>query len=261
MIKSGYGIFIITLLFSVNSASAEVRTHRADIAVDEQLGRHIPADALFFDENGRKINLQDAIDKPTIIAPVYLSCMHVCPMLLTGLADVLGKLEIVKPGKDFHVVALSFDDRDTPSRAREKKKNYVKAIGKPFPRQDWKFLTGDAQNIRKFTDSIGFSFERQGHEFNHPVTLVVVAPGGKVVRYLPGVTFLPFDVTMAVTEASQGTVGSTAGRVLMYCFSYDPLEKTYVFNILKVLGTMIILFVGTFFVYLMISTRKKRGEA
>ena len=65
---------------------------------------------------------------------------------------------------------------------------------------------------------------------------------------------------MAVTEASQGTVGSTARRVLMYCFSYDPLEKTYVFNILKVLGTMIILFVGTFFVYLMISTRKKRGE-
>ena len=260
MIKPGYGIFIITLLFSVNTASAEVRTHRADIAVNEQLGRQIPADALFFDENGRKINLRDAIDKPSIIAPVYLGCMHVCPMLLTGLADALGKLETVEPGKDFQVIALSFDEMDTPTVARDKKKNYLKAIGKPFPEEEWKFLTGDAEAIKRFTESVGYRFQRDEHGFSHPVTLIVLAPGGKIVRYLYGTTFLPFDVTMAITEAQEGKVVSTTRKVLRYCFSYDPLEQTYVFNILKVLGTVIIVFVGAFFLYLMISTRKKRGE-
>ena len=134
----------------------------------------------------------------------------------------------------------------------------MKAIGKPFPSEAWKFLTGNEANIRKFTDSIGFKFQRDGeHDFSHPVTLVVVAPGGKIVRYLEGVTFLPFEVTMALAEAQQGRVGTTR-RVLMYCFSYDPLKKSYVFNILKVTGTVMVLFVGSFLFYLLKTTKKYR---
>ena len=79
------------------------------------------------------------------------------------------------------------------------------------------------------------------------------------MRYLDGISFLPFEVTMALTEASEGKVGSPARKALMYCFSYDPLKKSYVFNILKVTGTVMVLFVASFFAYLMISTKKKRG--
>jgi protein SCO1/2 len=186
--------------------------------------------------------------------------MHTCPLLLTGLAGALGKLDLATPGKDFRVIALSFDERDTPALARDKKRNYLAAAGKPFPAEAWTFLTGDKENIRKFTDSIGFTVQRDGTEFSHPVAIVVVAPGGKIVRYLYGVTFLPFDVAMAVTEAAQGTVGSPSRRVLMYCFSYDPQEKSYVFNVLKVTGTAVVFFVGSFLAYLLISTRKRRGK-
>jgi protein SCO1/2 len=169
---------------------------------------------------------------------------------------------MVKPGRDFKVITLSFDDRDTPAIASDKKRNYLKAIGKPFPAEDWTFLTGDVAAVKNFTDSIGFKFQRDSeHDFSHPVTLVVIAPGGKIVRYLEGTRFLPFDVTMAVNEAAEGRVGSTGRRVLMYCFSYDPLKKSYVFNILKVVGTVVVLFVGSFFAYLMITTKKKRGSA
>ncbi len=217
----------------------------ADIGLEEKLGQYIPADASFSDENGKKTNLKKLIDKPTIIAPVYLGCMHECPMLLMGLAQVLGRIDLVKPGRDFQVITLSFDEKDTPAIAREKKVNYLKAVGRPFPADDWKYLTGDAENIRKFTDSIGFKFQRDSdHEFSHPVTLVVVSKDGKIVRYLEGFTFLPFEVTMALTEASQGRVGTTTQKVLQYCFSYDPLKKSYVFNILKVTGTVMVLFVG-----------------
>ena len=232
----------------------------ANIALDYKLGHYIPPDAVFRDEQSGRVNLRDVIDRPTIIAPVYLSCMHECPLLLNGLAVVLGKLDMITPGKDFKVIALSFDEKDTPAIALDKKKNYLKAIGKPFPAQDWTFLTGDAAAIRKFTDSIGFTFQQDGeHDFSHPITVVIVAPGGKIVRYLEGTTFLPFDVTMAVNEAAEGRVSPTGHRVLMYCFSYDPLKKSYVFNILKVVGTVMILFVGSFFTYLMITTGKKRG--
>ena len=229
----------------------------ADIALDYKLGRYLPADAVFHDENGERVNLRDMINKPTIIAPVYLGCMHECPMLLTGLAQTLGKLELVTPGRDFQVIALSFDKNDTPAIARSKKPNYLKAIGRPFPEEAWRFLTSDDADIRKFTDSIGFRFQRDSeHDFSHPITLVVIAPGGKIVRYLEGVSFLPFEVTMALTEASEGKVGSPVRKALMYCFSYDPLKKSYVFNILKVTGTVMVLFAGSFFAYLMITSKK-----
>jgi len=259
-----YGRFLLIplfLLLTTPAFSHESTATRADIVLDEKLGQTIPSDMVFMDENNKSINLRDMINKPAIIAPVYLGCTHECPLLLTGLAQVLGKLDLVAPGRDFKVVTLSFDEKDTPAIARDKKKNYIKAVGKPFREVDWIFLTGNRESIKKFTDSIGFKFQRDGeHDFSHPITLVVIAPGGKIVRYLDGVSFLPFDITMAVNEAAEGRVSSTGRRLLMYCFSYDPLKKSYVFNILKVLGTVIIVFVGSFFAYLMISTKKKRGS-
>jgi protein SCO1/2 len=255
-------VFSLLLLLTPPAFGHETTATSADIALDYKLGQFIPSDAVFRDENGRTVNLRSLIDRPTIIAPVYLGCMHECPMLLAGLAGVLGKLDMVSPGRDFRVLTLSFDDQDTPAIAFDKKRNYVKAVGKPFPAEDWTFLTGDAASIKKFTDAIGFRFQRDSeHDFSHPITLVVVAPGGKIVRYLEGTSFLPFDITMAVHEAAEGRVSATGRRVLMYCFSYDPLKKTYVFNILKVVGTAMVLFIGSFLAYLIITTKQKRGAA
>lgn len=254
-------IFLLVLMFSAASPSPghETTVTSADIAVEEKLGATIPDSIVLREEHGKTVDLRAFADRPTIIAPVYFHCQHVCPLLLSGLASVLGKIELVTPGKDFRVVALSFDDRDTPDIARDKKRNYLRAIGRPFPEQDWSFLTGDDVNIRKFTDAIGFRFQRDGTDFSHPVVLVVLAPGGKVVRYLYGTDFLPFQLTMAVTEAAQGTIGAPAGRVLNYCFSYDAQKGSYVFNILKVVGTVMIITVVSFFVYLMATGRRRHS--
>jgi protein SCO1/2 len=212
---------------------------------------------LLRDENGKPVNLKAFIDKPTIIAPVYLHCSHECPLLLTSLAGALGKLEFVQAGRDYRVITLSFDEQEGPEIAREKKPNYIAAVGHPFPENEWKFLTGDNANIRKFTGAVGFTFQRDGEDFSHPIAIIVLAPGGKVTRYLYGVTFLPFEITMAVTEAAQGKIGSPAGRVLSYCFSYDPLKKSYVFNILKVVGTVMIVTLVSFFIFLMVTSPRK----
>jgi protein SCO1/2 len=252
-------VFLLLPLISAASVANENSAAKAAVGLEEKLGSFLPVDSVFHDERGNAINLRNRIDKPTIIAPVYFGCMHECPMLLTGLAQVLGRMELLKPGKDYQVIALSFDDHDTPAVAQKNKKNYLKAVGKAFPGEAWMFVTGKSNDIRKFTDSIGFSFQRDSeHDFSHPIALVVVAPGGKIVRYLEGVSFLPFEMTMALTEASEGKIGSPARKALMYCFSYDPLKKSYVFNILKVTGTVMILFVAGFLIYLLKSARSRR---
>lgn len=260
--KKRFVVIIAILLCAAASAFGhDGAATSAAVSLDEKLGSILPADIVFRDESGNQVNLKNHITKPTIIAPVYYSCMHVCPLLLNGVAEVLGKLEFVKPGENYQVVAVSFDERDTPEIARDKKKNYIAAIKKPFPADDWKFLTGDAANIKKFTESVGFTFQRDGRDFSHPLTIIFLSPGGKIVRYLYGTSFLPFTVTMALHEAAEGKVGSTAGRVLTYCFSYDPLKQSYVFNILKVVGTAVIATVILFFGYLVLSNRKKWKDA
>lgn len=251
---------LITVLAAFSPAAAmETMTSSADIAVEERLGAVIPADIVLRSEDGRPVNLRSLADRPLIIAPVYYSCRHACPLLLTGLATALGKLELVRPGSDFRVISLSFDDRDTPAVARERKPNYLAAVKAPFPAEAWSFLTGDQENIGKFLASTGYRVQRDGNLFSHPVALVVLAPGGRVVRYLHGATFLPFQLTMAVTEAAEGKIGSPAGRVLTYCFSYDAKEGSYVLNVLKVAGTAMVVTVAAFFTYLMVTGRKRRG--
>jgi len=256
---SFFCIFVLVLGGPVVSHGGESHggANKADIGVDEKLGASLPAGMTFRDEAGKTVRLPDAIDRPTIIAPVYLSCKHACPLLLMGLAEALGNLDSVTPGKDFQVIALSFDGQDTPKKASEKKKDYLKAIGRPFPPEAWRFLTGSKEQIETFTRSIGFRFQRSGMEFDHPVVLVVVGPGGKVSRYLYGSRFLPFDVTMAITEAEQGKIGISTRKLLSYCFSYDPLEKTYVFDILRVSGIVMLVLGLSFFGYLMSKTRRK----
>ena len=219
------------------------------IGIEEQLGGYVPLDLTFVDSDGREVSLKELIDRPTIVSFVYYSCTDVCPLLLSGVAEVLGKLDAV-PGEEYRALAVSFDELDTPADAAKKKRDYLKAIEKPYPPEAWRFLTGDRANIKKFTDAAGFRFQRKEDVFHHSVTLVILSGEGKIIRYLYGKTFLPFDLKMALAEASEGRPGPTITKFLQYCFTYDPKGKRYVFNILKVFGTAMLVFLGGLFIFL-----------
>jgi protein SCO1/2 len=174
---------------------------------------------------------------------------------LDGLSEVLGKIQS-DAWKDYRVITISFDERDGPADSSRKKSDYIKAIGKPsppippFPEEAWKFLTGDNESISKLTASVGFRFQKRGDDFLHPGTLIVLSSEGKIIRYLYGVRFLPFDLKMALTEASAGRTGSAIRSALLFCFSYDPEGRRYVFNILKVGGAVTLFLALTFFIFL-----------
>jgi len=229
------------------------------IGIDEKLGQIIPLDLTFQEETNHSVPLKKLIDRPTILALVYYSCPDVCSFLLHNLAGTLNQLP-AEPGKEYGVVAISFDETEKPELAREKKKLYLSMIEKPFPEDAWRFLTGDQENIQKLADSVGFRFKREGKAFQHPVAIIILSPDGKVTRYLYGMEFLPFDMKMAILEASEGRVGPTISKVLRFCFSYDPKGRKYVFNTLKVAGIVTFVCGFAFILFLVFKSRRRHPE-
>ncbi len=229
------------------------------VDVREQLGKKIRGDVVFLDESGNRIKLSEYIDRPTLLLPIFYGCTQSCGIMLGNLAIALNDVPM-EPGKDFRVIALSFDDQDGPGIAMQAKRNYLPMITRKLPPDSWKFLTGDDRNIRGFTDSVGFSFQRLGpHDFVHPNTLIVISRDGTVIRYLYGPTFLPFDIGMALTEAVRGTPSISVRKLVSYCFSYDPQARTYSFSAIRFIVAGILGLIGLF-LYLIIRKKESRHQ-
>ena len=194
------------------------------IGVNERLGVRIPLDSIFRDEAGKTVRLSELITVPTIVLPVYYSCPNVCPLIQGGMASTLPALKR-KPDVEYRVLSISFDETETPELAARYKRIYLTSMNAPFPADGWRFLTGDAQNIRRLTDAAGYRFQRKGREFIHPVASFVVTRDGMIVRYLYGTNFLPKDLTLALLEAQSGTAGVAIRKVVSYCFSFDPAGR------------------------------------
>jgi protein SCO1/2 len=224
---------LATLLPAVALAAAPAQQPPSDIGVDEKLGQSVPLDIMLVDEDGNRVALRSLIDKPTILTLNYFRCTGLCTPLLNGVAEMLQKTDLV-PGKDFQVLTVSFDPRDDAELAQHKKENYIKQLGPAFPKTAWRFLTGDPVSTKRLADAVGFRFAKRDDSYIHPGAIMVLSREGKVSRYLYGITFLPFDVKMAVTEAAQGRTGPTVARLLRFCFSYDPAGRRYSLNITRV---------------------------
>ena len=136
---------------------------------------------------------------------------------------------ILHLGKDYQIITISFNTKDTPEKAREKKVNFVQKISKENQKY-WIYLTGIQENINTITDAVGFKYKAQGLDFAHASAIMVLSPQGKITRYLYGLTFLPFDVKMAIIEAQKGIARPTINKVLEYCFAYNPGSKTYTYT-------------------------------
>ncbi|MBI5103319.1 MAG: SCO family protein [Nitrospirae bacterium] len=251
---------ILFFLFSVETACSERQGPSGGAGIDEKLGEVLPLEITFTDEQGRQVLLRDLITRPTVLNFVYYSCGHACPALLSGLSDAISRVELT-PGKDFNVVTISFDETDTPDRGAQKKADHTKASGREFPGSSWTFLTGNKESIAKITEAAGFGFRRAPNGFAHPVALIVLSPQAKITRYLYGIKFLPMDLTLAITEASKGLAVPTVNKVLLYCYSYDPGGRRYVFNVLKITAAATIIFVIIFIGWLTLSSGKGGGKA
>ncbi len=243
----------------VMGSGTDINALADQVKVEEQLGQYIDLDARFLDARGRQVTIREIFGRPVVLLPIWFFCPSVCTFLQADLAKALNRVN-QRPGEDFNIVTLSFSDDEDPSHALAAKKNYANLVQRDFPQDNWFYLTGDAENIRRVTDSLGYYFvKRKPHEYIHPNAMVVLAADGKIIRYLYGPGFLPFDLGMALTEARRGEPGvSIKRRVLSFCFDYDPENNTYVFRLFRITGTVILVMLAGFLIFLLRPEKKNR---
>ena len=255
-------IFIILLhfgniVFAQDYIKESNFTKEIDIGIIEKLGDTIPLDLTFNNENNEPVSLRQLINKPTILMFVYFDCPNLCSPLMNGVAEVISKLDLTL-GKDYNVITISFNTSDTPEKAKEKKVNFVQKISKENQKY-WVYLTGTQENISAITAAAGYKYKSQGLDFAHPSAIMVLSPAGKITRYLYGLTYLPFDVKMAIIEAQKGIARPTSSKVLEYCFAYNPSSKTYTLQVTRIVG-IIMLFIVTIGVISLIIKNKRKTK-
>ena len=229
-----------------------------EIGVVEHLDEYLPDSISLINEEGKQVWLADVIDKPTVINFVYFRCPGICSPLMEGVAGVMDKSDLV-PGVDYQVLTISFDPSETIDLGIRKKNNYLNLMSNKVEeaKKGWLFFTSDSISIARATNATGFKYKRTGNDYLHAASLTIVSKDGKITRYLNGLYFLPFEWKMAIIEASKGQSGPTLNKVLRYCFSYDPEGQTYVMNVTKVSGTLILFFAVVLLLILIFKRKKK----
>ena len=219
------------------------------IGIDQKLNAQIPLDTMFRDESGASVPLRTFFDrKPVILAPVYYRCPMLCSQILSGVVAGLRPLSL-KPGRDFEVVAISFDPADTPAEATLKRNHYSHSYSSRAGTNGWHFLVGNQAAISAVMKSIGFHYrwDPVNKMFVHASGVMVITPEGHVARYLYGVEYQPKDFELSLVEASHNQIGSAVDRILLFCYHYDPKTGKYgavVMNSVKAGAILILVLMG-----------------
>lgn len=213
------------------------------VSFEQRLDTVLPLDLMFRDEDGQPVRLGDYFGRrPVVLAFVYYECPMLCTQVLNGLLSSMTVLDETA-GRDFDVVTVSFDPRETPVLASAKKQAYLDRYKREGAAAGWHFLTGDAGAIEALTAAAGFSYvwDEPSQQFAHASGIVVATPGGTLSRYFLGIEYSPRDLKFALMESSEGRIGSLVDQVLLYCFHYDPATGTYgliVMNTVRLAGAL-----------------------
>lgn len=234
-----------------------------NVGIDQKLNEQVPLDVVFRDETGREVRLAEYFNqgRPVIISLVYYECPMLCNQVLNGLAGALKTLSF-DVGKEFDVVTVSFDARETPQLAAAKKDSYMARYNRPGAEKGWHFLTGDQKSIDALTKAIGFryAYDAATNQFAHASGIMLTTPEGKLARYFYGIEYAPKEFRLGIIEASQNKIGTPVDQLLLYCFHYDPATGKYglaIMNVVKLAGVATVIGMVALFVFM----RRREGSS
>ncbi|HET7442742.1 MAG TPA: SCO family protein [Terriglobales bacterium] len=222
-----------------------------NVGIEQRLNEQIPADLTFRDETGNAVRLGDYFGgKPIILDLAYFRCQMLCPEVLSGLTVALRGMKF-DVGREFEVLTISFDPRETPATAAEAKQKWLARYGRKGAEQGWHFLTGQQEAIAALTKAAGFQYKYDPNtqQFAHTTAIMVLTPQGKIAQYYYGVEFSPKDLRLALVEASHNKIGNLADAILLYCYHYDPATGRYgavIMRVLRLAGLATMIFLGSF---------------
>ena len=241
----------------VGTSSSGLPPALKDVRIEQKLNQQLPLDLTFRDESGQAVKLGQYFGKrPVVLSLVYYDCPMLCTQVLNGMLESIRVLPF-ELGKDYEVVTISFDPRETPELARSKKKIYVGYLPQKMQSSanaGWHFLTGDPESIKQITDAVGFRYhyDEPTKQFAHASGIMIATPQGKLSRYYYGISYSARDMRLGLIESSENKIGTAADELLLYCYHYDPAKGKYgaaVMNIVRAGGiATILIIVGMFFV-------------
>lgn len=261
-------IHILSLALLVGGAAAQVvQEHVPElegIDVEEHLGDTIPLHLSFVDDHGQTVRLGDYFDrdKPVALILGYYECPMLCNLVFNGLTAAIPDLGLAM-GDQYQIINVSIDPAETPELAAAKKANYLDALGSAASADGWAFLTGDSAQIAALAGALGFKYYyvEDRDEYAHPAVVHILSERGVISRYLYGIQYNPRDVKLALLEASEGKIGSTLDRIILYCFHYDPDAGSYVVfarNVMLIGGVLTVIVLGAFLLTLWLRERHRK---
>jgi protein SCO1/2 len=227
----------------------------SQVGIDQRLSESLPLDAKFKDEHGKDVTLGDYFhsNRPVLLAIVYYDCPMLCTQVLNGMTSALGVLKF-NAGKEFDVVAVSIDPRETAEIAAAKKKTYIQRYKRPGAEEAFHFLTGQQPAITAVTKAAGFRYvwDEKTQQYAHASALILVTPEGRIAQYYYGIEYSPKDMRLGMIEASKDKIGNLADQIVLYCYHYDPTTGKYgamLMNVVRAGGALTVLFlVGFMFI-------------
>ena len=237
------------------------------VGIEQHLNEQIPLDTEFKNEDGKTVKLGEYFNqkRPVILALVYYECPMLCNEVLNGLTGSLKGLTF-SAGKDFDVLAISFDARenDKTDLAKNKKAGYLERYQRQGSENGWHFLTGTQDSIDKITQAVGFNYQydKETNQFAHNGGIMVITPEAKISRYFYGIDYAPKDVKFAIMDSSQEKIGNPAEQLLLYCYHYDPSKGRYGLQILSVMRLVsVVMLIGMGAMFFVYRRRNKKKSA
>jgi len=234
---------LLLLLYSLSSAqSQQIPEPLKEVGINERIGATLPMQAVFTNHQGTTAPLDSFIqpDIPTIVSLVYFNCPMLCNLVLSGFTAGLRELKM-EPNKQYQLITISIDTTDTPDSAFGYREKYLSLLGEEKAAQaskGWHFLTGSRQAIDAVSDSIGFSYtyNPETKQYAHAAGVFIFTPENSLSRVLYGIDFKPFDLRLSLTEAKNNKSHSTLDKLLLFCYRYDPDERSYALHARQVMS-------------------------
>ena len=239
----------------------------SQVGIDQHLNQALPLDLHFRDESGKDVRLGDYFGKrPVILSLVYYRCPMLCGEVLNGLTSSLNILSF-DLGRDYDIVTVSIDPRETPDIAAKMKATYLRRYNKRTPEaeQGWHFLTGAQDQISQLAKAVGFRYvyDARIDQYAHASGIQLVTPDGRLSQYYYGIEYFPKDIRLGLIEASKNHIGTVVDQLILYCYHYDPTTGHYgaiVMRIVRIAGIVTVLLLGGF-IFTMVRRDVRAGKA
>lgn len=232
---------------------------------DQRLGAQVPMDLPFREADGRRVSLAAlAHDRPLLLALGYYNCPNMCGAVLLGMAQSAAAMPL-QPGRDYEVVFVSIDPRDTQALAARKQGEIARAMPDAHVGA-WHFLTGDTASVHALAQAIGFRYfyDPRNDQFAHAAGIVVLSGKGRMAQYMFGVRYPPRSLRLALVGASAGQLGSLVDQLVLLCCGYDPTTGRYsllIGRVMQIFGVGFALLLAGLLWWLFRRGRRRRREA